>query len=313
MLRQLRQVLHELRGEPGGQRGHAGEAGRLAQAEVIGHHAALAEAGEDDPLRLDRIPHHGLADEVAQEIRSVPEGLDVGRLPHAEREPAIAVLAAAERHGHGTLRTEDKSPATVKHGREPEKVVGAGPPAMEGDDGRKGSISRRDVGCVQQAHGGEDIAETHLGPGTSVGVAKESLESRLLEVTVVSERLRDAVPDHDPYGGAIRQSPGLVAPLRIKRKSVLELQAGLGDDGDVGILAKALDQEDRSGAQNLTTTAVVVQQLHKYHLTGHNSGATKRFGKELRLSVERVSRVQESDPVARIGEDRPHSSSLGAP
>jgi hypothetical protein len=71
----------------------------------------------------------------------------------------------------------------------------------------------------------------------------------------------EAISAHDPEGGAIREAPVLIAPARVQQKGLLELQAGLGHDLEIGISPKALDQTDRAATQCLTAAATVIQEL----------------------------------------------------
>src|SRR5262249_20357227 len=134
----------------------------------------------------------------------------------AQGEPAVTVLAVAERHGHGTLGTEDERASPVQRRSEPQKVMGAGAPTMEGDDRRERTVPGWDVGCVQQTHSGRRISRaTPPYVQGSVAVAKEGLKSGLDEVAIVGESLGNAVADHDPEGRAVRMTPALVAPISV--------------------------------------------------------------------------------------------------
>jgi hypothetical protein len=121
---------------------------------VVGHHAALAETRDENFFRIDRKPFQRVIDELPQRLRSAMERLDVGLLQHpgAQREPSVSILSAAIRHGDRTLRAEHHRLAVEQNGREPEKIMSAGPPAMEGDDRRKRTVSGGNVSCVEKIH-----------------------------------------------------------------------------------------------------------------------------------------------------------------
>src|SRR4051812_47625742 len=113
--------------------------------------------------------------------------------------------------------------------------------------------------------------------GRSVGIAKERLKSRLLEVMIVREGSRETLPDHDLKRGTIRLAPLLVASLRIQRERLLKLQTCLGDDHDVRIPLEILDETYRGSAKKAAVAAELVQKLSQNHLAGNDEGPPQRL------------------------------------
>ncbi len=164
-----RQVVDQQPGQPGGEADHARVARRIAQRQLVGHRAALAEAADHERPRVDRVAGARLLDEAAQQVGAMLELGDRRRLPRHQRVPAMTSLAAADRHRDGALRAEHQRAAVVHHGSQAEQVVGAGAPAVDQDQGWERTLAAGNVRGVEQlagAHGGrEDTASAAAGDG----------------------------------------------------------------------------------------------------------------------------------------------------
>jgi len=102
----------------------------VTSGQVVGHDAALTEAHQHDPGRINRVGLDGIFDESLEHPASADERSRLDLAGPGERKPAIGALAGGGFDLHGTLRADKEHFALVDVGRDPEQIVGTRAEAM---------------------------------------------------------------------------------------------------------------------------------------------------------------------------------------
>jgi len=111
---------NEIRRQPAGEYGEPGEAARIAQEQVVRHHAALREAEQHDVVAIDGILRDRFVDPLAQFARRLREFERIGRPPCRDLEPAVADhdarlrIGEAERSPVDTARARDRRAGSAR-------------------------------------------------------------------------------------------------------------------------------------------------------------------------------------------------------
>jgi hypothetical protein len=111
---------------------------------------------------------------------------------------------------------------------------------------------------------------------------------------------------HDLKAGAIGETPALVRSLLVALKGSFELFRRLGADHHVAITAKRLDRAGNSLPQPGTTVTEAIEKFNEYHLACYDPRRRKALRDIDRLGMKLISRIQERDPITRVGEDLRH-------